>query len=485
MLRFRLALITVFAAVLISLFSLATTAQPARQDFPDDALFVSSEGDLYIYRPSTETLTPYTGCAIGSDNAIVPWQPLLRSPDRRRLAFYVYERWMLGEGFAPSPSGDLWVCDLADGTAQRVSVDTTPPNNLSDSERNNGEYGLYLSHAFWSPDGRQIAWSDFVWNEVDPKRLVVYDVETRQTRVIAMLSSDLLCGVDMAVSIDWGAGGITLRSVQPSPADVCIAEEIAVLIYDADGGLIDRILLPTEQEVLDGAYPIWVAQNGSPALTFTLGYRDEAERYLLDPQTESINPADSMLALTPVDLTQGPLPPVYDENRRTLLPGAQGEGVETTLPVQIAYTAGGETLAFIGGVPYKWVDGALYLRDEALRFLDLPRFRVERLPVSRAIAPFGADATFCPPAEALPVTRSNNVLRVIPGGGANNLRSAPRRDAPVLTQIGEGETFTVLVYGGNPYLCAQGVRWRFVEYAGVRGWTAESVGSDVYVEIAG
>ncbi|MBL8132702.1 MAG: hypothetical protein JNL42_12655, partial [Anaerolineae bacterium] len=219
MLRFRLMLIAAFAILLISRFSLSTAAQPLQQDLPDDALFVSSEGDLYVYRPSTETLTPYAGCAVGGDNAIVPWQPLLRSPDRRRLAFYVYERWMLGEGFAPSPSGDLWVCDLVDGTARRVSVDTTPPNNLSDSERNSGEYGLFLSHAFWSPNGQQIAWSDFVWDEADPKRLVIYDVETRQTRVIAALNTDILCGIDLAVAIDWGQGGIALRSVQPSPAD--------------------------------------------------------------------------------------------------------------------------------------------------------------------------------------------------------------------------------------------------------------------------
>ncbi|MBK8023649.1 MAG: hypothetical protein IPK19_19990 [Chloroflexi bacterium] len=142
-------------------------------------------------------------------------------------------------------------------------------------------------------------------------------------------------------------------------------------------------------------------------------------------------------------------------------------------------------LAFLGTVPFQWVDGGLHLRDERLSLLALPDFRVERLPILRSLAPMGSDATFCPAAEALPVTWSNRVLRVIPGSGANNLRAAPRRDAPVLGQIGEGESFAVMNGGrSNPSLCAQGVRWRFVEVNGLRGWTAEAVGSDVYLELA-
>ncbi|MBK8023650.1 MAG: PD40 domain-containing protein [Chloroflexi bacterium] len=262
----------------------------------------------------------------------MPWQPLLRSPDRRWLAFYVFERSMLNQGYAPSPSGDLWVCDLTTGAAQRISVDTTPPNNLSDAERNNGDYGLFLSYATWSPDGRQIAWSDFIWSEGKPKRLLVHDVETAETRVLATLEGDILCGVDLAVDIDWGAGGIALRSVKPSATDVCVADEIVVLVYDADGTLLDRAPLPPTQEMLDNAFPVWVNQNGTPMLTFTIPNETGEDRYLLDPSTDAITPADQILALTPVDTTQDWMPPVYEDNWRTLLPGPQGKPLKSPCP---------------------------------------------------------------------------------------------------------------------------------------------------------
>ncbi|MBK8024696.1 MAG: hypothetical protein IPK19_25555 [Chloroflexi bacterium] len=55
--------------------ALSTAAQPVLQDLPQDALFVSTGGDLYVYRTSTEMLTVYDGCDFGADNSLVPWQP--------------------------------------------------------------------------------------------------------------------------------------------------------------------------------------------------------------------------------------------------------------------------------------------------------------------------------------------------------------------------------------------------------------------------
>ncbi len=64
---------------------------------------------------------------------------------------------------------------------------------------------------------------------------------------------------------------------------------------------------------------------------------------------------------------------------------------------------------------------------------------------------------------------------VIPGQGANNLRTSPSTAGDLITAIPENDWFTVI---DNP-VCADGFAWWQVDYQGTVGWTAEA-GTDSY-----
>lgn len=66
---------------------------------------------------------------------------------------------------------------------------------------------------------------------------------------------------------------------------------------------------------------------------------------------------------------------------------------------------------------------------------------------------------------------------VLPGL-PNNLRSQPSRTGASLGRIPAGGIFDVL----EGPRCANGITWWNVSYRGVRGWTAEAQGFDVFVE---
>ncbi len=70
--------------------------------------------------------------------------------------------------------------------------------------------------------------------------------------------------------------------------------------------------------------------------------------------------------------------------------------------------------------------------------------------------------------------------KVIVGGGANRVRSAPNPDADKLGQIPEGETFTVV--DGQQGVCSHAIRWAQIEYQGVTGWTAEGADGKAFLE---
>jgi len=71
------------------------------------------------------------------------------------------------------------------------------------------------------------------------------------------------------------------------------------------------------------------------------------------------------------------------------------------------------------------------------------------------------------------------LTRVVAGLGANNLRVAPLSDAERIGEIPEGAVAEVVFLTD---VCSGGIRWRYVTYEGVSGWTAESQGETYYLE---
>jgi hypothetical protein len=76
----------------------------------------------------------------------------------------------------------------------------------------------------------------------------------------------------------------------------------------------------------------------------------------------------------------------------------------------------------------------------------------------------------------------NGEARVVRGLGANNLRSAPNSGSELLTQIPEGEIFTIQQ---QVPVCDAGLIWWNVYYNDLSGWTAEGADGVYWLEPVG
>lgn len=103
--------------------------------------------------------------------------------------------------------------------------------------------------------------------------------------------------------------------------------------------------------------------------------------------------------------------------------------------------------------------------------------RIEYL-LNAASDPYGEDLLVYCPGILTPRISMGMSARVVKGDGANNIRSAPSQTADVVGQIPEGDTLTVT----NGAVCADGHLWWPVDYNGVKGWTAEGLGNEYWLE---
>jgi Tol biopolymer transport system component len=148
-----------------------------------------------------------TGREVRAFVARAPWAPRL-SPDGRRLAY--------GAAGPSRTTSDLWVTDLADGSTQRITNDSSDAND-----------------PVWSPDGRELAMSaaspDTGWKSVELRRL---DGGAARRFATATL---------FAIPSDWSRDGSTLLITTVDLRDVSSAHAKPLAggasrkLFDGDG----------------------------------------------------------------------------------------------------------------------------------------------------------------------------------------------------------------------------------------------------------
>ena len=130
--------------------------------------------------------------------------------------------------------------------------------------------------------------------------------------------------------------------------------------------------------------------------------------------------------------------------------------------------------------------GEPLLVDSSLRLLDAPELGTSLT----SPAPFPAISPRFPPVNETGTCPNLLATRLAPyssarvtPGDPNRLRSDPSTSGAIIGEIPAGETFYVL---GGP-ICddANGIVWWQVDFNGLVGWTAESLGDTYFVEPAG
>jgi hypothetical protein len=456
------------------------------QEVTEAPLVINISGQLYQWSIGDSEPTP-TSCDLQGNEIHMRYSTLIQSADGVWAAFMVLPGGM--EDGAPTPTGNLWVCNLERGVAYSLS------------NANPYSPGLVANGVF-SPDSRKIAWTEVN----DPPsgidaRILVHDLDTQETSVLVTNTPlDEPCGVGAsAPHVEWGEAGIVVAYFIASESDCGLADESGIFIYDENGTLQSQF--PFAHFGLN--LMKWVEVEGEPQLVF----RNNVDNQLLfsvNPQDGSIVEQDGILEVYRPDAAIGaghflesdpwnsPTPPLfYLPDSSSPLEGQIDAALSPDGSLMVLVIGKTLYLAHDGILePAPWND-QFYAIDTANGGIDYPEIKTGQLEVawtspSYRLIPADTIESVCPTVEALYLNLGG---RVIEGLGDNNIRNAPWTTAPIIGSIPVGDPFVVVdIRNFSPFnappvdVCTDGIRWREVLYGDVVGWTAEAQGDTYFLE---
>ncbi len=420
-------------------------------------------GKLFTWTPGATALQPLNACDLEGYRAL----RAALSPRGTHLALNVVDDETFFGGYAPTPTGSVWICDLVQGVS--AALTTQGITNTSTS-----------LVAVWSPDGAAVAWAEV--NTDESATIFAYDVQTQTiSTLVGMTPLDYGCGVGpLPPAMAWTEAGIVVGYFIRDPEDICLSSERGFYIYDRSGTLSaairisgfeygvpqwvwdsasgDRIFLWNERE---GTWSAIDASDGTQAAVAGV-----AEAYVLESGGPSVGALgafdvrlpgiDSVLRNENADVSAALSPDgraALVRVESTLFGVADGE--ITVLPIpEIDRTSGGSSFYYLG-TEVVWAP---------------PRYRLGERPASSP----------CPAVEALYL--ADELGEVIAGMGANNLRAVPLRSGENVGYLAEGERFAA---DSLATVCSDGIRWREVYLPGGTAWTAESQESTYFVSPTG
>ncbi|MBN8591190.1 MAG: PD40 domain-containing protein [Anaerolineae bacterium] len=355
----------------------------------------------------------------------------------------------------------------------------------------------------WSPDGTQLAWSEYNQPDQSDQRVVIYDFTTSESR-IAVTSLPQPMGVPSPLPLIWTPYGLTVQG-QFVEDDGSFSSQL--LTYNPSTG--ERI----QQTRLDTSTSDRFTLDWRPA-TFE-GHEYWAVLYntaqveMIDPASGALLPATTTLLETYNPLAGASAGVQIIPNTLNGIGGQwiiySAAGVPVLDKLFVPYSGMLDYMAVSpdgGQVAYIPADnaGGAFFTDQLVIFvlddfqvvtLDLPPElnsiqevwwgpKAWRLQSSGFVEVFDDPAGDC--AAALPSDLAiNGLARVIPGSGPNRLRNAASSSGTVIGQVPEGGL--VLITGDS--ICEGNIRWWPVEYNGQAGYTAGSVGGNRYLEAVG
>lgn len=422
--------------------------------------YLTLDGDLYRWAPGDAAIVPETVCDLTGLKVL----NLALSPTGTHLALHVVPAEIFAEGYAPSPTGNVWLCDLATGDMRALTdIDVIQ---------------LSLSYdAVWSPDGAQLAWG-IIKDDGMTAAIHVHDLASDSTStLIASTPLDYGCGVGpFPPDFVWSSDGIAVGYFFSSAADPCLSDSSGIYVYNTDGTLrADLAVGPSGS--MDGITQLYWDGSAPGRLIFSASAPPAWETVTLDGARDAGGVLQASLPGGDASSTAITWVPT----------DADGVATRVTLPdlPSLTVTAGpGIALSPDGASALMALRDSLFVVENGafrtLLTLDAPHrgFNLTWAQPQYYLVD-AQTAADCPSVPT--VAYSGLPVRVIPGLGDNNLRSAPLASAELIGTIPSGESARLLERAA---VCSGGVRWRFVAYGGQAGWTAESQGSTTYLEPA-
>lgn len=457
--------------VLLASSVVAVQAQDATMTAPIIAL---AKGDFWAINPDDGSMTQITQHRQDLYYAQPSsQQDIAISPDGQYLAYLQTPRFfaiamknnLLGNmGWTPS---DIILLNLATGE-ERVIASQQPNVKYSDSVRL-----WYRWNLRWSPDGSQLAYYQYRGWQGDSSfqsQMMIYDWQIDKTFTLAE-------GNDYLSEAAWLREGIGIGATVYNAESEVIAHH-----YLNDGMIVGHPL------VYQGTEYIFVdsADVASP---------NRAHVYLMDVRTGEYGRVEGYESSVSASAPEGALVFIKDDNdtRPWYVIDPQSGAIFTPprqapYAVDFTFSPDGKQFAYVLiGTSVNITD----LKGKEL-VVDLPANAIiwgskQYIVGSRE----GSQDMPVVPTTDFDTTRRCGILpavglvaggegRVIAGGGPNRVRSAPDAEAEVIGQIPEGATFTVV--DGQQGVCAGAIRWAQISYDGVIGWTAQGVGSQVFLE---
>lgn len=439
------------------------------------------EGNLWSWQPGDAAPTSLAAC--GGPTLEPIQSALMLSPDGEHIAFETWpalttETLARVGGFAGGkyPS-DLWICNIREGRPWKIAQQ--PEDAALFDEGGRPDKADVRSSPYWSPDGGQLAYSEYQYVERG-LNVTRYDLASGETRVIVPEVPPQY-GVPGPLDIRWGGPNLLVRSIT---FDEDFISHEAIQVYDADGALVAEY--EVEAPVANGFITDfdWV-MDGDQRLIGVLF--SGGVWLLIDPDSgESTVLTDGYLeqySLASPDGASAVLVP-GEGSDFTWYARQPGSDALTPLasarytPSRIAIAPSGDAIAYEADQLYVWgADGV-----EAIAGTEVAQFSsgisVVWGPVGwrvwREVIPQGEAA--CPGfiESRLAAGERGRVLPV----GSNNVRSEPSTGASRVGVIPVGGEFSVLA---GPE-CADGYAWWQVDYDGMVGWTAEGEGETYWLE---
>lgn len=276
-------------------------SQPVSDDFPLYVRGVLGEDsrEFVIYRYVNEEWEqlPLQDFYEGSLSPDGQWLAYTRMPPFLKAYIEIESG---GQAFGSA--WDIVLRNLQDNSERIIAAQ---PETIAVT-KNGYTGGIKRSLPVWSPDGSALAWTEQDYAPGQARRLVVYDLETQESRVLETDLPGINYSSDgMSTHFSWGVPGIAVFGNVDGSGSLP-----SVRIYDPLAGLQYAVTLPFDEGPFGLYGPFWVGETPSETdgdLVMIQTYQEQW--YQIDPATGEAAPMQRQLEMvsanTPTESLRG------------------------------------------------------------------------------------------------------------------------------------------------------------------------------------